>query len=327
MSAQRNAQLFHELAQLARSGMPVLRALEIVARNPGHRLAHCARQLLQGLQVSGSISGAFREAKFPESDAAVIEAAEATGRLEQVYLELEQYYSQLAQSRRTIVARSLYPLVVLHLGVFLLAIPQAILGGGWAAYWKSVVPVLLVIYAALFLLGLAWVAIRRAVARRVTAARCFLSVPVLGGFLQDWTAWKFASVLSLYVRAGGGLLKAVEAAGRACDNASLRQTSQGALELIRGQGVGLSEAFRLRGPLPEVLDRALEVGEHSGRLDEETLRAAEILKGRTLGRLETLGEWTPKIIYIAVVLFVGWRIISMATGVASSIEGTLNSLE
>ena len=182
MTAQQNAQLFHELTQLARSGLPMVRSLEIVGRKPGRGIADCARRLFEALQASGSVSQAFRAANFPESDAAVIEAGEATGRLEQVYQELEQYYSQLAVARRKIIAKSLYPVLVLHMGVLLLAIPPAILSGGFSSYLQSVVPVLLGIYLGFFVLWLAWAALRQLVARDASAARVILAVPVLGGF-------------------------------------------------------------------------------------------------------------------------------------------------
>ncbi len=327
MTARQNAQLFHELNQLARSGLPIVRSLEIMARKPGGGIAGCARKLFDALQSSGSVSQAFRAAKFSDSDAAVIEAGEATGRLEQVYLELEQYYSQVAAARRQIFAKSLYPVLVLHLGVFLLAIPRAISDGGWNTYWKGVLPVLLGFYLAGFLCLLAWGVIRNLVSQNSTAARVILAVPVFGGFLADWTAWKYTSVLSLYVRAGGGLLKAVESAGRTCGNAILRKASEGALAGVRERGLGLAEAFRLQGRLPETLERAIEVGEHAGRLDEETARAADIFKTRTLQRLEAIGDWTPKILYFVIVLYTGWQIIQMATGMASSMDAVLNQIE
>jgi type IV pilus assembly protein PilC len=328
MTAQQNAQLFHELTQLSRSGLPMVRSLEIVGRRPGRGIADCARRLFHALQASGSVSEAFRAAKFPESDAAVIEAGEATGRLEHVYLELEQYYTQLATARRQILAKSIYPVVVLHFGVLLLAIPPVILSGaGVDGYLQKTLPVLFSVYVAGFLLWLAWRGICLLVASNTLAARFFLTIPVLGGFLVNWTGWKYSSVLSLYVRAGGGLFKAVESAGRSCGNAILRRASEGSLDLVRNRGMSLSEAFVAQGSIPQTLERAIEVGEHTGRLDEETIRAAEIFKTRTLQRLESFGEWTPKILYIAIVLYVGWQIISMATGVNASIESTLNQLQ
>lgn len=324
MTAQQNAQFFHELTQLARSGLPIVRSLEVMGRKPGGAIAECSRKLFQSLQVSGSVSAAFRAAKFSDSDAAVIEAGEATGRLEQVYEELEQYYTQVAAARRQIVAKSLYPLVILHLGIFLLAIPKALINGGWETYWKSVLPVLFLVYLTGCAGLLGWGLVRQLVGRSAPLARVILAIPGVGGFLSDWTTWKFTSVLSLYVRAGGGLLKAVESAGLSCGNALLREASEGALAAVRHQGAGLAEAFRSQGALPEILDRAIEVGEQAGRLDEETERAAEIFKTRTLDRLDAFGDWTPKILYLAIVFYTGWQIIQMATGVAASMGQVLD---
>lgn len=325
MTAQQNSQFFHELAQLSRSGLPIVRSLEIMSRKPGGGIAGCARRLFASLQATGSVSQAFLEAQFSPSDAAVIEAAEAAGRLEQVYQELEEYYSQLASARRRIISRSIYPLVVLHMGVLLLAIPKAILADGWPTYWQNVLPVLFGVYLAGFICLLGWSVIRKMVAANPASASLFLSLPVLGGFLSDWTSWKYASVLSLYVRAGGGVFKGVESAGRTCGNAILRNASERALAGVREKGLGLAEAFRQQSGIPETLERAIEVGEEAGRLDEESIRAAEILKTRTIHRMETISTWVPRILYIAIVFYTGWQIIQMATGVGSSMKAVLDS--
>ena len=299
------------------------RALEIMGRKPGGRIAACARKLANELQSTGSISEAFRGAHFSASDATVVEAGESTGRLDQVYLELEQYYTQVAAARSQILAKSLYPVLILHLGIFLLAIPPAIIEGGMASYWKRVLPVLLVIYLAAFLCFLAWCAVRRLIGTNAATARVFLAIPVFGGFLRDWTTWKYASVLSLYIRAGGGLLKALESAGKTCGNAILRAASDGALVGIRN-GLGLAQAFRAATGLPEALERAIEVGEESGRLDEETIRVAEMFRTQTLQRLDAIGDWMPKVLYLVIVLYTGWQIIQMATGLAASMNSVLD---
>jgi type II secretory pathway component PulF len=321
MTSAQRAQFFHELNQLARSGLPLGQSLDIMGRRSGGKLSATARRLMGTLQAGSSVAGAFLSGGFAASDGAVIEAGETTGRLPEVYAELEHYYSQVAEARRQILSRSAYPLVVLHLGIFLLAIPKAILAGDAGAYWAAVLPVLAVAYglaaAAVFL----WKISRSLVGTRVALARTVLAIPVFGGFLADWTAWKFASVLALHVRAGGSLLRAVELAGTTCGNAVLRQAALDALHEVRAKGCGLSEAFRNR--LPETLERAIEVGEQAGCLDEETARAAEIFKQRTTQRLEAIGNWTPKILYILVLLYTGWQIIQMVRGVSASVGDVL----
>ena len=320
---QQREQLFHELAQFARSGVPLNHAFEILSRNPRSKIRVCLKAVRENLKTFGEAGRAFREAGFSESDAAVIEAGEATGRLDTVFLDLEAYYRQLANARRTIIAKSLYPVLVLHLGAVLLAIPPAIMEGGWPAFFAHALPILAAFYAALFAGAVFWRILRALLSRHRGTARLLMRVPLFGAFLRDWTAWRFASVLSLYVGAGGGLLRAFETAGSSCGNAVLRSASASTISLVRA-GQGLTEAFRKQKGIPELLDRAIEVGEHSGRLDEETRRAAEIFKEKTLGALDALAQWTPRILYILIVLFIGCRIIQTALDVANSVNSALN---
>jgi type II secretory pathway component PulF len=315
-------QLFHELAQFARSGVPLNHAFEILSRNPRREIRVCLKAVSESLKTSGEAGRAFREAGFSESDAAVIEAGEATGRLDTVFLDLEAYYRQLANARRTIIAKSLYPVLVLHLGAVLLAIPPAIMEGGWPAFFAHALPILAAFYAALFAGAVFWRIVRALLSRDRGTARLLMQIPLFGTFLRDWTAWRFASVLSLYAGAGGSLLRAFETAGSCSGNAVLRSASASAISLVR-TGQGLTEAFRKQKGIPEVLERAIEVGEHSGRLDEETSRAAEIFKEKTLGALDALAQWTPRILYILIVLFIGWRIIRTALDVANSVNSAL----
>ena len=324
LNFRQREQLFHELAQLARSGLPLKHAFEILSRNPHSEIGTCLKAIRENLHTSGKAGRSFREAGFSTSDAAVIDAGEATGRLDTVFLELEAYYRQLADARRTIIAKSLYPVLVLHLGAVLLAIPPAILEGGWPAFFARALPILAAFYAALFAGAIFWRIARALLSRDATAAHILMRIPIFGAFLRDWTAWRFASVLSLYIGAGGGLLRAFETAGSSCGNAILSSASASAVALVRSGQSGLSEAFRGQQGVPKVLERAVEIGENSGRLDEETRRAAEVFRERTMSTLDALAQWTPRILYAVIVLFIGWRIIWTALDVANSVDSALN---
>lgn len=322
LSLRHKEQFFHELVQLTRSAVSLPQALEMLSRNPRSATSRCAGRVRSALEQGGRVGEAFSTAGFSAGDAAVIEAGESAGRMEVVFAELETYYQQLAEARQRILSRSWYPVLVLHLGAFLLAIPPAIIAGGWTTFFLRSIPLLLGFYGLVFLVWLGWRLIRRALSGSVTSARTLVSIPVLGGFLFDWTTWRFTGLLSLYVRAGGGLLKAFAVAGAACENALLFSLARSAVEEVKA-GRGLSEAVRSQSGWPEVLGRALEVGEHSGRLDEETQRAAQIYKERALGKLDAVSNWTPKLLYIVIVLLMGWQAISMIVGVYSTIGSVL----
>jgi type IV pilus assembly protein PilC len=323
LTFRQQEQLFHELAQLARSGVPLNYAFEILSRTSRSRIGACLRVIRESLRSSGEAGRAFREAGFSESDAAVIEAGEATGRLDVVFVELEDYYRQLADARRSIVAKSVYPVLVLHLGVVLLAIPPAIMEGGWPVFLAHALPVLAASYVAVFAGSIFWRLGRTLLSRDAGSALFLMRLPLFGALLRDWTAWRFASVLSLYVGAGGSLLKGLDIAGLSCGNAYLQSATASATELVRA-GEGLSEAFSRQSHVPELLDRAITVGDTSGRLDEETRRVAKILREKTLGTLAALAQWTPRILYIVIVLLLGWRIAGTALDIANSINSAVN---
>jgi len=322
LSARQKEQFFHELTQLARSAVPLMQSFDILSRSGRSRVGHCSRTMQENLRALGSVRRAFEATGFPPSDAAVIEAGESTGRLDAVFAELESYYKQLADARQRIITRSIYPLVVLHLGAFLLAIPPAIIDGSFAAFLWNAIPILVGFYLLLGLVFLVWRVMRFLLANSPSGARLVMAIPGTGGFLSDWTAWKFTGVLSLYVRAGGGFLKGFETAGVSCGNALFREASVAAVAAIQAGG-SLAEAVHRQHGWPELLERALEVGEHSGRLDEEVQRAAAMFMTRTLGRLQAFSVWTPRVIYLGIVLLMGWRIISL---MMATVYGPMKSM-
>jgi general secretion pathway protein F len=323
LSFQQREHLFHALAQLSRSGIALGKALDILARNSDRRVGSCLRTLRVTLQSSENVGEAFRTSGFSKSDAAVIYAGEASGRLHAVFGELAGFYAQLAQARRAVIAKSIYPLLVLHLAAILLAIPPALLDGGWTSFLAQSLPILVGFYLSVLLGAILWRLTRSLLSRSPGSAKTIIRIPVLGRFLLHWTLWKFTSVLSLYIAAGGGLLRAFEMAATACENADLDATTSAALSRVK-HGERLGEAFRKQAGLPESLLRFIEVGEHAGRLEEESRRAAEFFKQQTLQSLDVVAEWAPRLLYISVIIFTGWLIITTASNLVSQISSTLN---
>ena len=110
----------------AAGGDALSHALEVLSRNSDCQVESCLQTLMDSLRISENVGQAFRRAGFSESDAAIIQAGEASGRLDAVFLELAQFYAQLVQARRTVIIKSIYPLLVFHLAAILLAIPRSI---------------------------------------------------------------------------------------------------------------------------------------------------------------------------------------------------------
>lgn len=316
-------QLFHELAELTQSGIPFAKALAMMARNPSSALGRWAAGTLQDWETHRSIQTVLKNAGLAERDVAVVEAGEASGRLPEVFRELSAFYHELAKARQALISRSYYPLFIFHFGILLTSIPAAILEGGLKGYLLTVLPAFAVLYAALGLLWLALMLLKKHLASAPSGARFFARLPILGAFFRDWTGWNFAMIASLYLRAGGGLLNAFAAAGRGSGNAALAAGAEAAVRNVRQEGCGLAEAFLRERVLPDELQRALETGEHSGRIDQEITRSAEFFQRKSLQKLDLAAEWLPRLLYVAVVLFTMWQIVNMALGIGDSYNSVL----
>ena len=158
--------------------MPLGQAFEVLSRNADRRVGSCLKALLASLQASENIGESFRGAGFSQSDAAIIQAGEASGRLDAVFVELAEFYAQLGQARRTVVAKSIYPVLVLHLAAILLAIPPALLDGGWTTFFAQSLPILLGFYLCILLGAVLWRIARSLLSRSSTSATVIVRIPV-----------------------------------------------------------------------------------------------------------------------------------------------------
>ena len=68
----------------------------------------------------------------------------------------------------------------------------------------------------------------------------------------------------------------------------------------------------LQGSISDVIQPAL--GLDRPELDHELQRLGEDCRTAAMRRLETISEWGPRLIYIGVICYIGWRIVSAYAG-------------
>ncbi len=315
------ARFFHELAQLLRSGIGLPQAMELLSRGRGP--ARLAATILRGLTNGDAVPKAFAGAGFSSGDCAVVEAGTTSGHLDTIFVSLASHYERLAKARSAVIAKSLYPIFVLHLAVVLLAIPVAMIGGTKTGYVVSVLGTLCAFYSLAAIVVFVWWAICRAFAGSPAMARFVLLLPGVGAWLETWTGSRFASVFSLFVTSGGSLLRGLELAGASSGSALIHRASILTIAGVR-EGRPLSDAFTGHPGVPREIERAVQVGDHSGRLDEESRRAAEALQDKAIAQLDALAEWMPRILFVGILLYVGWRIIATVMQVGGAVGEALD---
>ncbi len=321
LSAAQKEQFFHELAESVRSGIPLPQALQRKAAGRVGELRTVASRMVAGSpdQTATEYFRAVPEV-FSELDREIVAGGEKGGRLDQAFAYLRDYYQTLARARRRAFAQLAYPLFILHLGAVLLAVP-ALMSGGLPQFLAEAVGFLLVFY---FLLFLIWMSLRTAsrAADVNPSADGFLRViPGVGGTFLALFGSRFCMLMGLLVKSGVGILTAMDRSASASGSALFRKGALEASGAVRDGG-SLGQAVMMTGAFPEAIDRAFQTGEETGRLDDEMQRQAERYTDQLNARLEGLASWLPRIIYVMILLALGWRIISFYVGYF----GTINSL-
>jgi len=309
---------FHDIAQMLRSGIPVQRALELLG---GGRDRAAAAARAAAPRVNDGLAAAMRSIGFSTLDTGILSAGEQSGRLEDACRELADYYSHLAKGRRAALAASAYPLLILHLGAVLLSLPAAIVSGGISTFLWQAGTFLGTAYFVAALAGTILWFLAESFVSNARADRLISTIPVVGGFFRCAALARFCLVLSLGIRSADGLLASISRAGQAAGSARLDAGAVQAVAAIRG-GDGFASALRATRVFPADLERALQVAEASGRLDEEVARWAGIYRERLFQRIEALATWLPRALYLLVVLLVVLRmfaLISQVTGMYSTI--------
>lgn len=303
-----------ELATLLEVGVPVLEALETMARQRQGRARAVVEELCERLRTGVGLGQAMREVggsgPFDDISVQMVEAGEQSGRLETVLNRLAEFHERRGALRGKLATAMIYPafvgVVAVGVGLFLMtAVVPKILGPleeqGRSLPWitrvvKSISDALLAwgLVGGLVLAGAAFAAalLLRREEGRLWWHRWQLRLPVVGPVLRQQAMGHMAVVM-------GTLLESGIDFGRAClitARSSPQRVIAGALRagheaVIQGRDV--ATAIEETGEFPPLIVQAFSVGQRSGRLEQVLARVAKTCEqdvARSTARLSALLE-------------------------------------
>ncbi len=276
-----------QLAGMMRSGLPLLRALDIVAQshaNPamGRLLAQVRADIAQGSPLSAAF--AKHPAVFPPLYCHLVAAAETGGVLDDLLDNLARYLEKTQTLKKKVQTALVYPAAVLLMAAVLLAVMMVFVlpafanlyqGMGAQLPWPTrlVMGLSDVFRAYGWLLALlpaaaVWLLkrqYRRSDAFRLRADGWLLRLPVSGRVVRQavWARW--ARTLASLLAAGVPVLEALEAVAAAAGNGVFERATR-AVKAEVAQGASLSSAMRASGVFSDLLLQMTAVGEESGAL-------------------------------------------------------------
>ncbi|MDQ3622108.1 MAG: type II secretion system F family protein [Verrucomicrobiota bacterium] len=315
---------YHGLAQLVRSGIPFPAALTKLMRGGGGSVG----QLLKSLNAQAAQGQTVAEAFAAQSgtvsplEVSVIAAVEKSGRLEHGLHQLADYFGALNRARATILSKCAYPVFLLHFGVFMLALPTFFFSGA-RAYLNQTFGFLACVYGATLLLILFGWFLSKLAATNSAVDRLLSSLPGIGRLRRSFALARFCTVYELQLDAGVNVIDALLAAGRASRSARVNSALDLAIPQVR-TGAQVGPLLAASGVFPAEVAQSFIVGEETGGLDHELKRVAAELQADALRTLETLADWLPKIIYVVIVLYLAWSIV---TGYQTLLQRYMRGLE
>ena len=317
LSLREKQSFYHSLAQLVRSGVPFPKALDKLAgttRGSARQLLDATRQALADGRTVGEAFATQRSGITP-LEASVISAVEKSGQLDHGLRELSDYFAALAQARETIIKRLTYPVFLLHFGILVLSVPTFVLKSS-AEFFRDVGGTFVFIYAAVAIVAMTTPVLRDLGAGSGFVDRLVNAIPLLGRVRSSFALSRFCTVYGLQLDAGVNIIDALISAGESSRSGSIRAAVAAAVPEVRA-GSQVGPLLAASGAFPMEILQTIIVGEETGKLVEELQRIAKDLREEALAKLETLADWLPKLLYVGIVLFLGWKILGVIQGTIS----------
>jgi general secretion pathway protein F len=309
LSFRQKQSLYHSLAQLVRSGIPLPGALANLASR-GSRLGVISGRLRDEIANGHTLGDAFarQRPEIGDLEIGIITAVERAGRLEEGLRQLSDYFGVLENARKSLWQKSRYPLFVLHFGVFALSL-KTLIFVGVQPYLRETFGILALVYGLALVIALLIPILRDAGAKSAMLDGLLRSLPLVGGIRSALSTARFCATYEMQLNAGVNVIDGLQAAQRAGSSGLIRSAVTRAIPELRG-GAQVGGLLAVSGAFPEPMITSFCNGELTGELDQELKRMAEEYRSEGVAKLEALAEWVPRFLYIAILVYIGYGIIT-----------------
>lgn len=299
---------YSEMAKLLEAGFDIRKAAAVLldTRLPA-RQASLLKTLNQGLEAGESIAMAFGKS-ISHIERAIIGAGERGGKLAPAFQDLADYFGMLASARREVVKGMIYPVIVLHLGVFIGIVPATLMkGGAVAEMLGSLVVTLLVTYAAAFCIFLGIRVLLNRAPGNPAVDRLINRVPWIGKARRDLAMARFCKVYHSCLLAGISMRETAGLASEASHSGVIREAG---VKLVNAAKAGnpLGPQFVAEDAFPKAFARSYSTGEEAGTLDKDLARWSKRFQDDAEASVKRASAMIPQLLYFLVLGFVAWKI-------------------
>ena len=317
-SAAQKHLFYTEIAKLLEAGFGIRAAAQAMldTRLPAGQ-AGLLKEMDRDLEAGKSIAASFGKdlPAITSLERSIIGAGERGGRMAQAFQHLADYFGLLAAARREALQSMIYPLVLLHLGVFVGVIAPALMSGE-----KSVVEMmiqfalaLLVLYGICFVVWLGIRALLRTATVSAQVDAMINRIPLLGKARRSMAMARFTKVYHTCLLAGLSMQETVGSSAEASRSGAIREAGRKMEETLK-RGEALGPVFIASGAFPSAFARSYATAEEAGGLDKDLARWSKVYEDDAARGAKALSATIPKVLYAFIVIFIVWTILKIYSG-------------
>ena len=332
-----------QLATLIDSGLPLLRSLNVLAKQERDKvMRNTINKVADSVQSGSTFSDALalHPRIFNDLYVSMVKAGEVGGVLELVLTRLSEFQEKAAKIKNKILAAMVYPVIVMTMAVgimgFLLVfivprfelIFQDLLGDkplppvtrfviGLSGFMQSHGLVLL---GAVVLIVTAYKMIGRTRRGRLVIDNFKLRMPLFGNLNRKTAISRFSRTLGTLVTSGVPILQALNITRETAGNAAIAAAIARVHDSVK-EGESIVQPLEASRVFPPMVVSMVDVGEETGKLPEMLLKVADVYDDEVDNAVVALTSMLEPIMIVFLAVIVGTIVLALFTPLISIITG------
>ena len=332
-----------QLATLIDAGLPLLRALTVLAKQERDKvLQRTIGSLSDAVQGGSTFSeGLAQHPKiFNDLYVNMVRAGELGGVLELVLNRLAEFQEKAQKIKNKVVAAMVYPIIVMFLALAIMAFLLVFIVPRFEQIFKDMLgdkplPTITlfvigvsnaikdrwpIILGVIFVVVIGFKLLARTARGRRALDQIKLRVPLFGDLLRKTSISRFSRTLGTLVTSGVPILQALNITRETAGNTIIANAITQVHDSVK-EGESIVQPLEASGVFPPMVISMIDVGEETGQLPEMLLKIAEVYDDEVDNAVAGLTSMLEPIMIVFLALVVGTIVIALFMPLISIISG------
>jgi type IV pilus assembly protein PilC len=320
-----------QFATMVNSGLPILRALTILAdQTSNSEFSRVLTESRLDVEQGASLSGALAKHPKPFNDLyiSMVRSGETGGSLDDVLLRLADMIEREVTLRGKIRSAMTYPVAVVALvtlimsAMLLFVVPQfkgiyGQLGGKLPAPTRALLALSdfaksfwYVLIGGAFALRFAFKRYKRTESGRARVDAIMLRIPVFGSLFHRTALSRFSSTLGMLLRSGVPILQALDIVADTVNNKVLSKAVRDVQSSVR-EGESIAKPLMGHAVFPPMVVQMIAVGEETGQVDTMLEKIADFYNQEVEAAVDALTSLIEPLLIAVIGACVGAAVVAL----------------